>query len=81
MVIKMAQHEIVRVLDEHMFFVNVKNASELGVGQYVEVLNTSKAYKTLSRVVEVYDKYAICEKLGRRKVFYGDEVRFRPRYA
>lgn len=77
----MAQHEIVRVLDEQMFFVNVKNVSELGVGQYVEVLNTAKSYKTLARVVEVYEKYAICEKVGRRKVFYGDEVRFRPRYA
>ncbi|UXR78642.1 MULTISPECIES: hypothetical protein [unclassified Staphylococcus] len=76
----MAKHEVVRVLDDQMFFVNVKSTTELGVGQYVEVLNTSKSYKTLARVLEVYDKYAICEKLGRRKVFYADEVRFRSRY-
>ncbi|UXR76614.1 hypothetical protein [Staphylococcus sp. IVB6233] len=74
------QHEVVRVLNDQMFFVNVKSESELGIGYYVEVLNAAKSYKTLARVIEVYDKYAICEKLGRRKVFYGDEVRFRPRY-
>ncbi|UXR69878.1 hypothetical protein MUA26_01670 [Staphylococcus sp. IVB6246] len=76
----MMQHEVVRVLNDQMFFVNVKSESELGIGYYVEVLNAAKSYKTLARVIEVYDKYAICEKLGRRKVFYGDEVRFRPRY-
>ncbi|WP_373319385.1 hypothetical protein [Staphylococcus americanisciuri] len=67
-------------MNDQMFFVNVKSVTELCVGQYVEVLNPAKSYKTLSRVIEVYDKYAICEKLGKHKVFYGDEVRFRPRY-
>ncbi|QLK85413.1 hypothetical protein [Staphylococcus sp. 17KM0847] len=74
----MHQHEIVRVMDEQMFFVNVKKTSNIAIGQYVEVLNTAKSYKTLARVIELYEKYAICEKLGKRKVFYGDEVRFRP---
>ncbi|PCF87806.1 hypothetical protein [Staphylococcus intermedius] len=74
------KHEIVRVIDEHLFFININAASNLQEGQYVEVLNPFKSYKTLARIDEVYEKYAICQKLGKYKVFYGDEVRIRPNY-
>lgn len=76
----MKKHEIVRVIDEYLFFINVNVSSELQVGQYVEVLNPFKSYKTLARIDEVYEKYAICQKLGKHKIFYGDEVRIRPNY-
>ncbi|MGS4181634.1 hypothetical protein ACEUU0_05985 [Staphylococcus pseudintermedius] len=74
------EHEIVRVIDDHLFFINVNASSKLEEGQYVEVLNPVKSYKTLARIDEVYEKYAICQKLGKYKIFYGDEVRIRPNY-
>lgn len=76
----MKEYEIVRVINECRFFINVNATSELQEGQYVEVLNPLKSYKTLARIEEVYEKYAICQKLGKYKIFYGDEVRIRPCY-
>ncbi|EPD53368.1 hypothetical protein HMPREF1208_00102 [Staphylococcus sp. HGB0015] len=78
--INLYEHEIVRVIDEQMFFINVKPSTQLQEEQYVEVLNPFKSYKTLARVEEVFEKYAICYKLGKYKIFYGDEVRIRPHY-
>ncbi|WP_244898604.1 hypothetical protein [Staphylococcus lutrae] len=66
------------MINEHLFFINVNATSNLQEGQYVEVLNPLKSYKTLARIDEVFEKYAICQKLGKYKVFYGDEVRIRP---
>nr|WP_241092471.1 hypothetical protein [Staphylococcus saprophyticus] len=46
--------------------------------QFLEVLNSRHSYKNLAQVVEVYDQYAICKKLGKKKIFFGDAVRLRP---
>lgn len=62
------------------FLLMLMRRQSLKKGQYVEVLNPFKSYKTLARIDEVYEKYAICQKLGKFKIFYGDEVRIRPNY-
>ncbi|MCE7784288.1 hypothetical protein [Staphylococcus xylosus] len=74
----MKQLSIIRLLDEETFFVGAGSNDQIKKNQFIEVLNPRKTYKNLAQVVEVYDKYSMCKKLGKKKIFFGDTVRLRP---
>lgn len=74
----MKQLSIIRLLDEETFFVGVGSNDQIKKNQFIEVLNPRRTYKNLAQVVEVYDKYSMCKKLGKKKIFFGDTVRLRP---
>jgi len=72
------QLSIIRLLDEETFFVGAGSNDQIKKNQFIEVLNPRRTYKNLAQVVEVYDKYSMCKKLGKKKIFFGDTVRLRP---
>ncbi|XVL10539.1 hypothetical protein WKW46_07000 [Staphylococcus xylosus] len=74
----MKQLSIIRLLDEETFFVGASSNDQIKKNQFIEVLNPRRTYKNLAQVVEVYDKYSMCKKLGKKKIFFGDTVRLRP---
>ncbi|MFP5100077.1 hypothetical protein [Staphylococcus equorum] len=74
----MKQLSIIRLTDEKTFFVGAGSNDGIKKNQFIEVLNPRRSYKNLAQIVEVYDKYAICKKLGKKKIFFGDTVRLRP---
>ena len=74
----MKQLSIIRLLDEETFFVGAGINDQIKKNQFIEVLNPRRTYKNLAQVVEVYDKYSMCKKLGKKKIFFGDTVRLRP---
>ncbi|MCE7785881.1 hypothetical protein ACWEX2_04250 [Staphylococcus xylosus] len=74
----MKQLSIIRLLDEETFFVDAGSNDQIKKNQFIEVLNPRRTYKNLAQVVEVYDKYSMCKKLGKKKIFFGDTVRLRP---
>ncbi|PTH96854.1 hypothetical protein BU099_12720 [Staphylococcus xylosus] len=74
----MKQLSIIRLLDEETFFVGAGSNDQIKQNQFIEVLNPRRTYKNLAQVVEVYDKYSMCKKLGKKKIFFGDTVRLRP---
>ncbi|NWK84841.1 hypothetical protein HYE69_08480 [Staphylococcus sp. GSSP0090] len=74
----MKRLSIIRLLDQETFFLGAGSDDNIKKYQFLEVLNSRHSYKNLAQVVEIYDKYAICKKLGKKKVFFGDTVRLRP---
>lgn len=74
----MKRLSIIRLLDQETFFLGVDRNDNIKKHQFLEVLNSRHSYKNLAQVVEVYDQYAICKKLGKKKIFFGDTVRLRP---
>ncbi|MBF0813005.1 MULTISPECIES: hypothetical protein [Staphylococcus] len=74
----MKQLSIIRLLDEETFFVGAGSNDQIKKNQFIEVLNPRRTYKNLAQIVEVYDKYSMCKKLGKKKIFFGDTVRLRP---
>ncbi|PHK50473.1 hypothetical protein [Staphylococcus edaphicus] len=74
----MKQLSIIRLLDQETFFLGAGSKDNIKKHQFLEVLNSRHSYKNLAQVVEVYDQYAMCKKLGKKKVFFGDTVRLRP---
>lgn len=74
----MNQLSIIRLTDQETYFVGAGSNEGIRKNQFIEVLNPRKSYKNLAQVVEVYDKYAMCKKLGKKKIFFGDAVRLRP---
>ena len=75
---KLKQLSIIRLLDEETFFIGAGSNQQLRTQQFIEVLNPKRSYKNLARVEEVYEQYALCKKLGKKKIFFGDTVRIRP---
>lgn len=74
----MTQVSIIRLLDEEMFFIDAGQDSDIQKKQFVEVLNPKHAYKNLAQVVDVFESYALCKKLGKDRIFFGDIVKPRP---
>ncbi|MBO3065877.1 MULTISPECIES: hypothetical protein [Staphylococcus] len=74
----MKQLSIIRLLDEETFFVSAGSNDQIKKNQFIEVLNPRRTYKNLAQIVEVYDNYSMCKKLGKKKIFFGDTVRLRP---
>lgn len=74
----MKQLSIIRLLDEETFFVGAGNDEGIQNKQFIEILNPRRSYKNLAQIIEVYDQYALCKKLGKKKIFFGDRVRLRP---
>ncbi|WP_436862589.1 hypothetical protein [Staphylococcus caeli] len=74
----MKQLSIIRLLDEETFFLGAGSNDNIKKNQFLEVLNSRRSYKNLAQIVEVYDQYAMCKKLGKKKIFFGDTVRLRP---
>ncbi|WP_436953118.1 hypothetical protein [Staphylococcus shinii] len=74
----MKQLSIIRLLDEETFFVGAGSNDQIKKNQFIEVLNPRRTYKNLAQIVEVYDNYSMCKKLGKKKIFFGDTVRLRP---
>ncbi|WP_436854967.1 hypothetical protein [Staphylococcus caeli] len=74
----MKQLSIIRLLDEETFFLGAGSNDNIKENQFLEVLNSRRSYKNLAQIVEVYDQYAMCKKLGKKKIFFGDTVRLRP---
>jgi hypothetical protein len=72
------QLSIIRLLDEETFFVSAGSNDQIKKNQFIEVLNPRRTYKNLAQIVEVYDNYSMCKKLGKKKIFFGDTVRLRP---
>ena len=66
---------IIRVLDEDTFFIDAGLNAQIQSQQFIEVLNPKLAYKNLAQVIDVYDDYAICKKLGDKRIFFGDIVK------
>ena len=77
--IRVAKLSIIRLLDEETFFIGAGLDHNLEKEQYIDVLNPRHSYKNLAQIEEVFDHYALCKKLGKRKIFFGDTVRIRPR--
>ncbi|WP_251518787.1 MULTISPECIES: hypothetical protein [Staphylococcus] len=74
----MKQLNIIRLLNEDIFFIGAGHDIGIVKNQFIEVLNPRRSYKNLAQVTEVFDQYAMCEKLGEKKIFFGDTVRLRP---
>lgn len=74
----MTKVSIIRVLDEDTFFIDAGENKQIVVKQFVEVLNTKHSYKNLAQVTDVFENYAICKKLGKNRIFFGDKVKPRP---
>ena len=74
----MKQLNIIRLLNEGIFFIGAGHDIGIVKNQFIEVLNPRRSYKNLAQVTEVFDQYAMCEKLGEKKIFFGDTVRLRP---
>ncbi|AVL76665.1 MULTISPECIES: hypothetical protein [Staphylococcus] len=74
----MKQLSIIRLLDEETFFIGAGSNEGIQKEQFIEVLNPRKSYKNLAQVTEVFGQYAMCKKLGKSKIFFGDTVRLRP---
>jgi len=72
------QLSIIRLIDEETFFLGAGSNDNIKKNQFLEVLNSRRSYKNLAQIVEVYDQYAMCKKLGKKKIFFGDTVRLRP---
>jgi len=72
------QLSIIRLLDEETIFVSAGSNDQIKKNQFIEVLNPRRTYKNLAQIVEVYDNYSMCKKLGKKKIFFGDTVRLRP---
>lgn len=70
----MTKMTIIRVLDEETFFIDAGHSSCIKPHQFIEVLNAKHSYKNLAQVVDVYDDYALCRKLGSNRVFFGDVI-------
>ncbi|GEP85564.1 Uncharacterised protein [Staphylococcus piscifermentans] len=66
---------IIRVLDEDTFFIDAGLNAQIQSQQFIEVLNPKHAYKNLAQVIDVYEDYAICRKLGDKRIFFGDIVK------
>lgn len=74
----MKQLSIIRLLDEETFFVDAGINDGVKKQQFIEVLNPRRSYKNLAQVIDVFDQYTLCKKLGKKKIFFGDTVRLRP---
>ncbi|GEQ04342.1 hypothetical protein NQ035_08645 [Staphylococcus gallinarum] len=74
----MKQLSIIRLLDEETFFVDAGINDGIKQQQFIEVLNPKRSYKNLAQVIDVFDQYTLCKKLGKKKIFFGDTVRLRP---
>ncbi|CAL27182.1 hypothetical protein [Staphylococcus carnosus] len=66
---------IIRVLDEDTFFIDAGQNAQIQTQQFIEVLNPKLAYKNLAQVIDVYDDYSICKKLGDKRILFGDIVK------
>ncbi|PTE77222.1 hypothetical protein [Staphylococcus gallinarum] len=73
----MKQLSIIRLLDEETFFVDAGINDGIKQQQFIEVLNPKRSYKNLAQVIDVFDQYTLCKKLGKKKIFFGDTVRLR----
>lgn len=72
------QLSIIRLLDEETFFVDAGINDGIKHQQFIEVLNPKRSYKNLAQVIDVFEQYTLCKKLGKKKIFFGDTVRLRP---
>ncbi|GGI29763.1 hypothetical protein ACYCJG_05140 [Staphylococcus chromogenes] len=71
----MCNHEVVRLINEGLFLVNVDECCTFQQDEYVEVLSVKSPHTILAQVCEVYEKYVLCMKMETSKVFYGEKVR------
>ncbi|MCG3400278.1 hypothetical protein K0019_08915 [Staphylococcus massiliensis] len=70
----MTNMKIIRVLDDEKFFIGAGRSSRLQQLQFVEVLSSNRSSKNLGQIIEIFDQYAICKRVGEEKVYFGDTV-------